>query len=311
MKSSLNPWLWLGGLVLMASLVVDPSPVLAQDIAGGKPAAAQHRPLAPGVLRKVDPDVAADETVSRQDLNALIKSDPTLKDISANVAFRRDIWYLEFQYKSLRLIDLDLLKGSALKRKPVWYLVYSVTNPSKALHPVEVKEGPNKGTFKIETIATTACKFIPRFTLEIPKLNKSYEDQDIPIAMDPIRIREDSTRRFYSSVDMSIGKIKPGETRWGIATWEAAKWEGRPPADSEGVDPRIDRFSIYVGGLTNAYKWTEDPEKVSPDRVGSGRQMTHKVLKLNFWRIGDPFELKESQIRLGWEDMPEYSWVYR
>ena len=35
--------------------------------------------------------------------------------------------------------------------------------------------------------------------------------------------------------------IAVGETLWGVATWE-------------DIDPRIVRFSVYVFGLTNAYR---------------------------------------------------------
>jgi hypothetical protein len=307
---------WFGGPVIAVLAGIASGPLFAQGGAAVTPVPARaHRPLAPGVLHSVDPAVTAEETVGRQDINALVKQDPSLAETATNVAIRRDIWYLQFQYKQLRLIELDIpqiTQGNiALKRKAVWYLVYCVTNPGKALHPVKVTEGPKAGTFKIETVTNKEIDFLPGFSLEIPKLDKAYEDKYIPVAIRPISIREDSTRHFYSTLEMSESPIKPNETRWGIATWEAAKWEGQPPADSEGVDPRINRFSIYVSGLTNAYRSEEDPAKVDPNRVGSGRRLTHKVLKLNFSRLGDAFELKESQIHLGWDQEPEYSWVYR
>ena len=64
---------------------------------------------------------------------------------------------------------------------------------------------------------------------------KVYPDRVIPVALDPIRLREDPQRRFLTSVEM-CREIPVGETLWGVATWE-------------DIDPRIVRFSIYVSGL--------------------------------------------------------------
>ena len=65
---------------------------------------------------------------------------------------------------------------------------------------------------------------------------------------------------------------------WGVATWE-------------DIDPNIDFFSIYVGGLTNAYQWTDPRGRLQAGRPpGTGRQFAHKTLQLNFWRPGDESE---------------------
>ena len=90
-----------------------------------------------------------------------------------------------------------------------------------------------------------------------------------------------------------------GETIWGVAMWE-------------DVDPRIDRFSIYVHGLTNAYKWQDEPEKFKPgDSIGTGRRLARKTLKLNFCRPGDEFFEHEGEIRYGIPGEVDYEWVYR
>ncbi len=74
---------------------------------------------------------------------------------------------------------------------------------------------------------------------------------------------------------------------WGVATWV-------------GIDPRIDFFSIYINGLTNAYRWTDPPGAFKAgDPPGTGRQYKHKTLQLNFWRPGDEFALLEDEIHIG------------
>jgi hypothetical protein len=90
-----------------------------------------------------------------------------------------------------------------------------------------------------------------------------------------------------------------GETLWGVAMWEE-------------VYPRIDRFSIYVYGLTNAYKWKDEPGAYKPnDAIGVGRTLARKTLKLNFWRPGDEYFEHEDEIRYGYPGEVDYEWVYR
>ncbi len=96
---------------------------------------------------------------------------------------------------------------------------------------------------------------------------------------------------------------------WGVATWV-------------DVDPRIDFFSIYVGGLTNAYRWTDNAGAYHlGDSPGKGRQFEHKTLQLNFWRPGDEIDLNEREFRYGVPldkaalysvpDGVAYRWIYR
>jgi len=103
-----------------------------------------YRQLAPGVVKTVDPARQLDETYSRHDVVELVAVDSKF-DWAKEVTFRRDVWYLNFQFKPLRKIQIDLPQpGGKMQRTWVHYLVYSVTNPGKAMHPVPVEEGnPN------------------------------------------------------------------------------------------------------------------------------------------------------------------------
>ena len=86
-------------------------------------------------------------------------------------------------------------------------------------------------------------------------------------------------------IPVSDGRIDRGV--WGVATW----------AD---IDPRIDFFSVYVGGLTNAYRWEDPAGAYKPgDPPGKGRQFARKTLQLNFWRPGDEILQDEREIRFG------------
>ena len=74
---------------------------------------------------------------------------------------------------------------------------------------------------------------------------RSYPDRVIPVADAAIQLREGYGQKILTSVEMNR-EIPVGQTVWGVATWE-------------DIDPKIVQFSVYVIGLTNAYKWTDTP----------------------------------------------------
>lgn len=254
----------------------------------------RYRQLAPGVLKTVDPKPEVEETFSRHDIVELLAVDPNF-EWAKDVDFRRDIWHLQFKFKPLRMIPVDVPQSTGvMKRKLIYYLVYNVTNDGKVFHPTKGEDG----TYKIEP-TEKPVRFIPEFLLQSHEFNKTYPDRVIPVALGPIRTREDAQRTFDTSVDMASREIKPGETVWGVAMWE-------------DVDPRIDRFSIYVGGLTNAYKWQDAPGAYKAgDPIGKGRRLARKTLRLNFWRPGDEFNQTDAEIRYGIPGEVDYEWVYR
>ena len=95
-----------------------------------------------------------------------------------------------------------------------------------------------------------------------------------------------------------------GKTAWGIVTWE-------------DVDPRTKWFSVYVEGLTNAYRWDDgkgaftEKDFGKESKIGKGRRPWRKVLKLNFWRPSDEYFEHEREIRYGVPGRVDYEWVYR
>jgi hypothetical protein len=177
------------------------------------------------------------------------------------------------------------------------------------MHPVEDVPAPDEIYDKKELVEVKmvdrAVRFTPEFLLEAQVrrpdksiLTKVYPDRVMPAAMGAIRLREDPNRRFLTSVEM-CRKFDVGETRWGIATWE-------------DIDPKTFQFSLYVVGLTNAYRWTDQPGELKPgDPIGKGRKLQRKILKLNFWRPGDQYYEHEEEIRYGIPGGVDYQWVYR
>jgi hypothetical protein len=311
-----------GGAFLLAMAFV-----VAARAADGTP---NPGPFAPGVLTAIPPDCSPDETVSTHDIveirqnpnvpwkPELIAESQTLYGMSEGVKFRRDIWCLEFSFKPLRMIHVDVPQADgSLKNKLVWYMVYSVKNTGQTLVPVRHDDG----VYTAEIGKGGPIRFIPSFVLQSQdrlangdRTKEQYLDRIIPAAYDVIRAREAHDRPLLNSAQMATVMIPVSDERADRSVWGYVTWVD--------IDPRIDFFSIFVGGLTNAYQWT-DPSGAyqTSDPPATGRVFKRKTLQLNFWRPGDEFAQDESAIRYGAArgkadlyDVFEgvaYRWVYR
>lgn len=222
--------------------------------------------------------------------------------------FRHAVWCLEFAYKPPRQIDIDVpVDGLRMQRTRVWYLVYRVKNIGGRRAKAEVGDGEqlqkliDEGAFepdklKVGTQLTetfdTPITFLPHFVLQSEEAltpregltaYRSYLDRLIPGAAEAIQAREDRSRRLYDSASISETPLEPGEERWGVAVWE-------------GIDPRIDYFTIFVKGLTNrflAQPATTVDEIVNLDRFAL------QSLRLDFWRPGDDRDNEPAQMMVG------------
>lgn len=234
-----------------------------------------YRQLAPGVLRTIPIERDEDETFSRHDLPELLAVIPDF-DQAKEVRFTHDIWNLEFSFKPVRFLWTDVPDESGkVERKLIWYLVYRIRNPGDA--PVD---------------------FVPYFVLET-RIKKDdpprfYPDRLVPVAVPLVQRREDPRRRLLDTVEIA-GPIEPSADDEAGSVWGVAMWTD--------IDPRTDYFSIYVNGLTNAYRWQ--------DHEDGERTFTRKLLKLNFWRPGDEYDEDEKEIRVGVPGEVDYEWLWR
>ena len=126
-----------------------------------------------------------------------------------------------------------------------------------------------------------------------------YYDRYLPLAFAKIAVKEGRGQEFFDSVRMANREIAPGETVWGIATWI-------------DVAPRIDRFSVYISGLTNALRWqdSDDGEAEENAKIGSGRDVFRKVLTLNFYNPGDETHRGGKEIYNNLPGALDFEWVY-
>ncbi|RIK81114.1 MAG: hypothetical protein DCC67_08550 [Planctomycetota bacterium] len=285
--------------------------------------------FAPGVLTVIPPDVDRGDALSVHELvevraNQGLQWDPsamsksrTLYEMAASVAFPQDVYCLELAFKPLRMIEVDVPQPNGrLQRKLVWYMVYRVRNTGVGLS-AEIKPD---GTYVTAAKGQEPVRFIPEFVLVShdrargERVRKAYLDRIVPTALTAIRARELPDGQLLPSTELPLHELRIEAGRAEQGLWGVAMWSD--------VDPQIDFFSVYVRGLTNAYRWTDVAGEFKlGDPPGAGRQFTFKTLQLNFWRPGDELDQDEREIRFGvaagraeFYDSPEgvaYRWVYR
>lgn len=297
--------------------------------------AAGPRALAPGVLTVIPPSLEEEEMYSgpiplveiTEGMSELewtphfMPKSETILSKARTTILRRNVWGLEFAFKPLRMIQVDVPQPTGrLERKLIWYLVFRIRNTGRHLSP-EAQTDKYGHTLYGPSAVDFTRHFFPHFVLRSYEFDKEYLDRVIPTAIPLIQQREDPNTPLYSTVEISKVNIPvdggPDDRGvWGVATWE-------------DVDPRIDFFSVYIQGLTNAYKFADPPGTYKKgDPPGTGRVFVTKTLQLNFWRPGDIVNPTEDEVRFGLpsvaaEERPQYlnlyeqetwvdhRWVYR
>ena len=285
--------------------------------------------FAPGVLTTIPPAVDREDALSIHDVVELrseaslawtpssTTKSRTLYDMAQNAAFVNDVWCLELSFKPMRLIEVDVPQANGrLQRKLIWYMVYRVRNTGAGI----TGDVQPDGSFVTAPKSTDSVRFLPEFVLAShdrsggERVRKAYLDRIIPAALDAIRQRELPEGQLLHSAQVPLEELRIEAGRAQRGVWGVAMWED--------VDPKIDFFSVYVRGLTNAYEWTDPPGAYKAgDSPGAGRKFTFKTLQLNFWRPGDELDQNEREFRYGvapergaFYDSPEgvaYRWVYR
>lgn len=366
--------------------------ILTFEIAAGEEVSAQPR-LGPGTLITIQPNIDYSSVYNRADMVEVLATLPDIppeladdvrfnKEIWAKeIRYQRDIWCLQFSFKPLRIVYVDIPnKEGSFDKKAVWYLVYNVKNTGPAQLDKIVKErtvttdnGEKKltkvefentnsggsvgsavetkietpifhdtvavsgvagtsvpqthdgelvlrnlpGTFQPQPAKDEPVHFAPLFLLATDRLVQkttannheetgqvetqtetiavSYIDQIIPLAIPAIMKREGMKAVPETTVSITRKPIASGQDLWGVAFWT-------------DIDPKIHRFSIYVSGLTNAYQWADEGENTG--KPGEGRTMKRKVLKTNWWRIGDQYNLNDSQIQYGYPGEIDFEWIF-
>lgn len=255
--------------------MVLPAAVLIAFLGGALPARGQEakaggKPEAPpAVARESPPEIPVDKILP--DLPTVpVRRGATaynVKMVDASVLPRdkEGIWVLDIAYKPLRMYTID---GPDKGRRQVHYLYYKVVN----------RTGQPR-------------QFVPQFTL-VTDTGQRLEEAVLPKAVKLIQAREDPTYNLLGAVDVA-GMIPPS-TKEGVddAVYGVAIWEG--------VDPKADRMSIYVRGLSDGYHEMKAPDSDKP-------VIRYKTLRIDLIRRGDHRNLNEKEIQLA---DPPHEWIY-
>src|SRR5262245_60392884 len=212
-----------------------------------------QRSFAPGVLTTIPPEPQAEEMFSGprplvelpiaiKDLKyepKLASTSSTVYERAQNAMLRRTIWNLEFSFKPMRMIYVDVPQSSGrMQRQLVWYMVYRVRNLGNHLKPkglvtpqlVAGDKNPNQEvlglvepnvpdpkelyekfkdhTNEVEMFGrkTENLRFFPHFVLHSTEYKKEYLDRLIPAALGPIKQREFPGRpdqKLFNSLNIS------------------------------------------------------------------------------------------------------------
>jgi hypothetical protein len=259
-----KPWMLAAALAVIAAA---PSWCRAQEAKTGQPPANPNVPAGealpspdPIPERKLVPDLHTIPVPHDR-----VTYNVQMVDASLLPRDKEGIWVLDFAFKPLRIKTVEIPgKG----RRQIHYLYYKVIN----------RTGKTR-------------MFVPQFVM-VNEAGQKFEDNVVPQAIPFIQNREDPTIPVLGAVNI-MGVIPPStkpdvdDAVFGVATWD--KW-----------DPKSDRFSIYVRGLSDGYKEFPNPSGGKPN-------VKYKTLRLDFIRRGDQHNLNEKEIELG---DPPYEWVY-
>ena len=291
----------------------------AQDVQPKKdPTTIQQTEFAPGVVTVIPPAPDPKETFNGPlTLKTFLDAHPelewaapdfpenaphfdprtrTIVEMAKQVILRREIYCLEFSFKPLRHVYIDVPRvDGRSQRKLIWYMVYRVRYRGGDLRPATDKIGDARIYKRLEAISYDSRRFFPLAYLTNVATGQKYLDRILPSAKQKIAVREQISAPLHNSVEISRVKIPrssddkaPGV--WGILTWE-------------DVDPQTDFATVSVLGLTNAFE---------QDGEGDSAPYRRKALELNFFRPGDSINQTADEIRFGvpaFEDENQQSYI--
>ena len=158
-----------------------------------------YRKLGPGVETTIPAKPDPEDTVTQHDIVEIQtagqqldwkpetqSSSETLKVLTKDIPFRRGVWYLEFTFKPLRMINVDMpLADGKMDSRLIWYMVYRVKNLGPAF---DARPEGNKNQHWPPTRRPPSQIFFhPQFVLESPQYKKAYLDRVLPLAIEAIR----------------------------------------------------------------------------------------------------------------------------
>jgi hypothetical protein len=200
------------------------------------------------------------------------------------------LWVLDFQFKSPRIIKVNVPGRGVHDCLYLWYQVINNTNKPRV--------------------------FFPKFELHSDDLKMVYADEILPTVEDAIR-REEDPENYYkikNSVTISNEPIPPSmpeatpKAATGVAIFmdpnEVYPHDDARTREEKARMPKLadsNYFSIYIAGLSNGWAVTD------PIVEGGPKIVRRKTLQLKFHKVGDRFNRRSEEIK--W--LPPAHWLYR
>lgn len=200
------------------------------------------------------------------------------------------LWVLEVNYKSLRMIAVDLTdpKTGKKTKELVWYLVVKAINRPIKFKPID------EALIPVNTFDATPLPplFAPDFTLVTNDdgVQRIYDDEILPEAHAAIIARERMPLKNSVEVVGEVPQLTEPDAEQEDARYLVAMWRG--------IDPETDYFSILFSGFSNGYRAGEGPN--------GDPQVLRKTLVQKYWRPGDRFEEEQVEIR----EIGDPQWIY-
>ena len=192
---------------------------------------------------------------------------------------RPGVWTLHFDYTPVRILTLDTPNQG---KKTIWYMVYRVYNTTD-----------------------TPQTFYPEFELVTKDPSgeaRTYLDEPRPTILEQIRKVEDPTGALNLQSSISISKTKIPVTKpdsypravYGVAIWP----------DVAEKSPDVNRFSVYVSGLSNGLARAETDAQQE--------LISRKALQIDFVRPTDNTRASITDIRENDNaGLGPVKWIYR
>lgn len=208
----------------------------------------------------------------------------TLNWLGKGVIFYHDVFEYEFTFVGgLRqsVLEVPDLAKRETNRKNIWYIIFRIRDRGNTITYEKVRKNPEfehlLSEIRFDRPIPPEDKFFkPRFILSgsiYDPVTESYQrveyvDKISPMVVRQIQRQHDPGLNLLDTYQLSQAPIPLAPTDADGGVWGVAVFED--------VDPRIDFVSLYVEGLSNAFRISSE----------LGQPNQKKVLQLNFWRPG-------------------------
>lgn len=219
-----------------------------------------------------------------------------------------DLWVMDVYFKPMRMIAYERTdpKTGQKKLEHAWYIVYRAFN-----HKLELK-GRENPAVNVSDPPIAPPQFVPSAILVTTDNDRNdvFEDQVIPEAIAAINKREKGNYKNSVSIVGSVPEPSvPGSPEdkplEGVFVWR-------------GVDPDANRYTVYLTGFSNGLRKVPiekaEGEKAADENAEGDEQAEDsipafqtKTIMQKYWRRGDRFDQRESEIVLDGDS----NWIYR